>query len=76
MLASGRHASDHVFATDPRADQLQDKPHWPSVTYGVTRAGDEDTSIINVTYRCGSPFPLFMGGDALRVLTDSRVAFL
>jgi hypothetical protein len=55
MLAAGRHASDRAFATGPRADQLQDKPHRPSVTYRVTRAGDEDTSIINVTYRCISP---------------------
>ena len=76
MLATGRHASDSVFTTGPRADQLEDKRCWLSVTCRVTRAGDEDTSIINVTYRCGSPFPLFMGGDALRVLTDSRVAFL
>lgn len=55
MLPSRRHASDRVFATGPRADQLQDKPHRPSVTCSVTRAGDEDTSIINVTYPCGSP---------------------
>ena len=55
MLATGRHASDSVFTTGPRTDQLEDKRCWLSVTCRVTRAGDEDTSIINVTYRCISP---------------------
>jgi len=55
MLASGRPASDRVFATGSRADQFQDKPHRPSVTYRVTRTGDEDSSIINVTYPCSRP---------------------
>jgi hypothetical protein len=49
MLAAGRHVSDSVFITGPRADQLEDKRCWLSVTYRVTRAGDKDTSIINVT---------------------------
>ncbi len=59
MPATGRHALDRVFTTGPRADPLQDEHYWPSVTYRVTRAGDEDISIINVTYSCGYPSPYF-----------------
>ncbi|MEX5259637.1 hypothetical protein RF647_05135 [Kocuria sp. CPCC 205263] len=40
--------------TGPRADQLDDKRCWLSIAYRVTRADDEDASIINVTYPCFS----------------------
>ena len=70
MLAAGRHASDRSFATDSRADQLQDKPHRPSVTYRVTRVGDEDTSIINGTHPCSGSVRKTLRDAALK--TASR----
>lgn len=34
-------------------DQMEDKPHWPSATYRVTRTGYKYNFIINVTYSNG-----------------------